>query len=586
MAKEIKSTVEKLFKEKKFLEILELFKSNQKKFKNDIFLLEGLCLSNFNLGNNNEALKSAKKIISLKENHVGAHHVIARVLASKNIDESIQYYKKLLKLSNENEIYLTEYAGLLFSLGVYKEPIEIFKKLLNNQPKNISIKISLARIYIENHDYKIAIDLLEEILKTDKFLKIKHEILNLIGTAYHNQGDYNAANKYYEKSIATNKLFIQSYLNLAVSYQEIGDFEKSRKVLDNANKIKKNAEAYRLISASKKFIKEEDLDILGMLSLNSSSSLKENERGALYFGLGKAYEDLKKYDLSSKYYLDGNNIRRKEFKNYDFEKEIEIMSGMKKIFNESYYKKFSNMSEMGKNLIFIVGMPRSGTTLLEQILSSHKDILGAGELNFFTSAMDHIFQVFDFENFKNKIFNLKKEEIINLGCFYVSKINIKVKSNSDNKYIIDKNPLNFKNIPLIFSSLPKAKIIHIRRGQNDNCLSIYKNFFYHNVMPWSYSQEELKNYYNNYKNYMDDINQKIPKFIFNINYEDLILNVEKNIKDVLGFLNLDWDPNCLEFYKNKRSVRTASISQVRQKIYQTSKDSWKNYKEYFSNLFV
>lgn len=586
MSEELKNKVQLLFKNKEFSEIINLYNNNKKEFESNLFLLEGICLASLNLEKKTEAAYFARKILSISPDHIGAHHVLAKALTDENIDESIVYYKKLITLSNKSINYLTEYAGLLYSLGVYEEPIKIFKELVKESPKNISFKISLSRIYIENHDYNLAVDILHDLLKFNNQEINRYEILNLLGTAFHNQGNYKLAKENYKKSIDIEKKNIEPYINLAVLEQEYGNFDDARAILDQVNKLKKNAESFRLISSSKKFKDENDIDLLNMLGLNHSSNLQDKEKTALHFALGKAYEDIGNYKESAKFYKSGNQLRRKEFVKYNFSQEIQILKELKEIYDENYLNKFRNISNLGEGLVFIVGMPRSGTTLLEQVLSSHHELYGAGELNYFTQGIDSIFKTFDFQNFKQKIFKLTKVEVLDLGKFYISKIENKIKPKTNKKFIIDKNPLNFKNIGLIFASLPKAKVIHIQRNQNDNCLSIYKNFFYHNVMPWSYSQDELKIYYNQYSNFMFNLKKIIPEFIYEIKYEEMTSDLESQIKTVLSYIGLDWDEKCLDFQKNKRSVRTASINQVRQGVYQTSKNSWKNYKEHFKNLFI
>ena len=586
MSQELIKKVQLLFKNKKFSEIINLYKLDKKEFENNLFLLEGICLACLNLEKKTESADFARKILSVKNDHIGANHVLAKALIDENIDESIVYYRKVIALSNKSVKYLTEYAGLLFFIGVYEEPIKIFKDLVKKSPQNLSFKISLSKIYIANHDYDLAINILNDILKFNNQQINIYEILNLLGTAYHNDGNYKLAKENYKKSIDIQNKNIEPYINLAVLEQEYGNFDDARVILDQVNKLKKNAESYRLISSSKKFKNENDADLLDMLILNSSSNLQDKDKTALHFAIGKAYEDIGHYKESAKFYQTGNQFRRKEFKKYNFPQEIKILKELKEIYDENYFNKFRNINNLGEGMIFIVGMPRSGTTLLEQVLSSHHELYGAGELNFFTQGMDEIFQTFHFQNFKKKIFKLKKKEVSDLGRFYISKIENKIKPKINKKFIIDKNPLNFKNIPLIFASLPKAKVIHIQRNQNDNCLSIYKNFFYHNVMPWSYSQDELKMYYNEYSNFMFNFKNKVPEFIYEIKYEEMISDLENQIKKVLNYIGLNWDQECLNFKKNKRSVRTASINQVRQGVYQTSKNSWKNYKEHFKDLFI
>jgi tetratricopeptide (TPR) repeat protein len=586
MTKELEIKIQNLFKKKNFQEITDLYLENKKDFESNLILLESLCLSFFNLNKQNEAKIFAEKIVLKKPEHLGAHHIIARSLLGKNLDDSIKCYKKLIQLSKYSLNYTSEYIGLLFSLGVYDEIINVTKKLIDLNPEDINLKINLVKIYIANNDFDEAILILKSILKLKILPVKKNEVLNILGTAYHNNGNYELAKKCYEECLQFDDRNIQVYINFAILEQEYGFFEKAKKILDKSNKVKKNAESYRIISLGKKFKSEEDLDIIGMQALDSSASLNMSDKISLSFALGKAFEDMEKYSVSADYYLRGNTLRRSVFQNYDFNKELKILNDMSQIFDHNFYKTFNNTSNLGENIIFVVGMPRSGTSLLEQILSSHNNIFGAGELNYFGQSIDAVFNTFDFDNYKNKILKLDKKQINEIGKYYLNKISLKNLNIDKKKYILDKNPINFKHIPLIFTSLPNSKIIHIKRNQNDNCLSIYKNFFHQNVMPWSYSEDELKKYYETYLKFMSNVKKNIERFVYEIEYEKLISNTEDEVRKLLNYLSLDWDQKCLEFYNNKRSVRTASVGQVRQKIYQTSKNKWEYFKPYFKNLFT
>jgi tetratricopeptide (TPR) repeat protein len=589
MTEKFETKIQSLFKKKDFKNIIGFYQDNSKNFEDNLILLESLCLSFFNLGNKKKSKEIAEKIILIKADHLGAHHIIARSLLDENIDDAMKSYEDLIKLSNNSTSYIQEYANLLFSLGIYTKTAKLINKLVSKNPDVISFKVNLAKTYIQNSDFDNAITLLKNIFEIEKNPLKKNEFLNLLGTAYHNKGDYDLAKECYQKCIKFDDRNVQAYINFAILEQEYGFFDKAQELLNQANKIKKNAESYRIISLGKKFKTKEDLDIIEMHALESSASLPDADRSSLFFALGKAYEDIKEYSLSGRYYVEGNKLRREFFKNYNFQKEIDFFKEMQKIYNINFFKTLTNISNLGEGLIFIVGMPRSGTTLLEQIISSHKEVIGAGELNYFSESIDEVYQLYDFENFKKEIAQMDTKKIAQLGNLYTDKIFKKkqsLNSLSREKYIIDKNPINFKLIPLIYASLPKSKIIHIKRNRNDNCFSIYKNFFYQNVMPWSYSQTELKKYYECYNEYMENISTSIKNFVHETEYEKITSNLENEIKKILNFLNLDWDDNCMNFYTNKKSVRTASLNQVRQKIYQTSKNKWEIYKPYINDLFV
>ena len=232
--------------------------------------------------------------------------------------------------------------------------------------------------------------------------------------------------------------------------------------------------------------------------------------------------------------------------------------------------------------IFVIGMPRSGTTLVEQILSSHSMVKAGGELNEMSKALNEEVAHSSSADMFQKIANLSPENINNIGKNYCRSLRL---IDGTSKHITDKLPLNFQLVSLIFSCMPNAKIIHCTRDARDNCLSIYKNYFWQEVMPWSYNQIELNLYYNLYNDLMIYYNSVFKSKIFNINYESLISNPEKNIKELIRYCDLGWEENCLQFYESKNVVKTASVAQVRNKLYASSVNSWENYQDFLPDLF-
>jgi hypothetical protein len=255
---------------------------------------------------------------------------------------------------------------------------------------------------------------------------------------------------------------------------------------------------------------------------------------------------------------------------------------LKKNFSKPFFQKHILSGFKSKQPIFIVGMPRSGTSLVEQIIASHPEVYGAGELAYLANVVNKYFKQIVPEDFFKAV-NLSDSSIFaNIGKDYVNSINL---ISNNRNYVTDKMPVNFRLIGFIKIALPNAKVIHCMRSSKDICLSIYKNFFGQEVMPWAYDQKELAIYYNNYVHLMDHWNKTLPNYIYNIQYEDLISNQEYETKKLIEFCQLSWDDSCLKFYNNKRSVSTASVNQVRKNIYKSSINSWKNYENELADLF-
>ena len=226
-------------------------------------------------------------------------------------------------------------------------------------------------------------------------------------------------------------------------------------------------------------------------------------------------------------------------------------------------------------------MPRSGTTLVEQIISSHHNVYGAGELKELTQIIKNNFSSDNKIKFVHNEQNQNEYIYEEMSNKYFDKIK---RFNFKEKFITDKTPLNFRWIGIIKLMFPESKIIHCNRNPNDNCVSLYKNIF-DGSLDWSYNIEEMSKYYKLYSDLMNFWNNKLPNDIYNLTYENLISDQKNEINKILKFCNLSYDENCFSFYKNKRQISTASVAQARNPIYKSSVENWKKYEKWLSPLF-
>ena len=310
-----------------------------------------------------------------------------------------------------------------------------------------------------------------------------------------------------------------------------------------------------------------------MIKKVENLSLNELELSNLYFALGKAFEDIKDYKKSFENYKQGNSILKKLIK-FDINDEINIFNQIKKKY--SLIRDF-NILKNDKKIIFIVGMPRSGTSLIEQILSSHDEVYGGGELIFLPKIIDN-----NFLNKENLKFKNSETQIILERCQkeYIDNINL---MDTSHHVFTDKSPLNFKYIGFIKCIFPNSKIIHCKRDAIETSWSNYKNYF-SNSLPFTNSLEDIVNFYKFYEEIMEFWKNKISSEIHEIKYETLIEEPEKNIKEILKFCELDWSEKCLNHHKNSKSIKTASATQARKPIYKTALKSTSNYLEFINPL--
>jgi hypothetical protein len=267
-------------------------------------------------------------------------------------------------------------------------------------------------------------------------------------------------------------------------------------------------------------------------------------------------------------------------KNYNFIDEVKKFQIIKNIFKNINFNYYTQNKNSEPNLIFIVGLPRSGTTLTHQIISSHSKIYGAGELPILNIEFS---KKINDKSFLKSFLNAINSDNTNLIDNYAVDLEKKFKE-FDDKIILDKSPLNFMWIGFIKILFPAAKIIHCKRNLKDVALSIYKNHFDGGSIPWGYSENTLVEYIKEYKNLMDFWQQKMPDEVYNCEYENLVNNQFKEISNILNFCNLNLEKNCLDHTKNTTGIKTVSISQARQPIYKTSINISDNYLDYLDFL--
>ena len=515
------------------------------KLKKDIQLVVDVYKS----GDFHKAEHLVKDLIVDNPNVVFLYNLLGLILVEqKKIDEAIKCYEDGIKIDpNFSMIYNN--LGLLY---------------FRHKPDN---GIEKAESY-----YKKAISL-------DKKLP---EAQNNLGSLYNSLNKVDEAIICYKNAININPKFSFAHHNLGAAYVSLGIFEDARKHFKEAIKLNPSfVDTHRMLSRITKYTnKDEHLDQLEKLykNINEKDLRSKVEIG---FGLGKAYEDMENFDKSFLYYKEANLLHRKNIK-YSFKDEKDNFDQVKDTYSSKLYSKYINSGYFDSSPIFIIGMPRSGTTLVEQILSSHKEVYGADEVEFISEIINKNFSDKNLRLFFDEIVEFDKSNLKKFGEEYIKKMN-NLSQNSPRS--TDKFPANFLNIGFIKLILPKSKIIHCQRNSRDNCFSIFKNHFGSGKVTFAYKLDEIVDYYNLYNDMMSYWIKLLPDFIFNIKYENLISNTKREVEKLLKFCDLDWSDDCLDFHKNKRPIKTASDTQVRNKIYKTSIDSWKNYEKHLTEYF-
>ena len=310
-----------------------------------------------------------------------------------------------------------------------------------------------------------------------------------------------------------------------------------------------------------------------MFELYLNEDISEEQRCHINFGLAKACEDLGNFELAYTHYGEGN-VLRKKLLNYDINQDVEVFRQIK--FNYPRIEQNSLASKIfPKNLIpiFIVGMPRSGTTLVEQIISSHSQVTGAGELSFAKQFGDAI---------ATGITKVNNEVLLDFRHNYLSKLQT---VSNGNLIITDKMPQNFRFIGLLAAAFPEAKIIHVKRNPAAVCWANYKQYFVSKSIGYCYALDDVISYHKLYENLMEFWTNTLSNRIYKLDYEKLTVNQESETRQLIEYLGLDWDENCLSPQNNMRSVSTASNVQVRKKVYRGSSEQWRKYQPFLNGAF-
>ena len=537
-----------------------------------------------------------------------------RLHTNKNYKEAEVLYNKVL-LSEPTNYDALRHLGILFQdLKENEKAYNYFMEALKVNPKGFQAMSNLGTIHMLNKNYELAHKCLMNSFKINSDYV---PTINNLAAYYHKVHDPKNAIHYAKLSLTiqpnnplalvqyTKALIINGKLeeaidllekltenypenddiryNLSAAYREIGEFKKANKL--STELFKKD---YQNVSYFIGYTKDNNNKLTEKHINYYSERLESEDLGIedkilINYAFFEYFRNQKNYQKAGSYLIKSNDAQY-SVKEFDLRHEKQFFEKLKIIFSKKL--DFICEERVKKQIpVFVCGMPRSGTTLCEQILSSHSKVTGAGELDFLTEATDtRLIQPTD-EQIKNfEVFLKSKNRLKSARNKYLEKLAQRDKN--DSLYICDKMPHNFLFIGLIKLILPEAKIIYCKRDPMDNCFSLYSHKFIDVSHQYSYNQKMLVKYYKLHedimkfwlKNYTDDI--------FILDNEELVNNQETMSKKLIDFCDLSWEKQCLEFHKNKRQVRTASIEQVRKPMNNKSIGAWKKYESYLSEMLL
>jgi len=435
------------------------------------------------------------------------------------------------------------YTDTLVDTGREEEAIELLERELRKHPRSAEIHMAMHQAQMKLGNRDEAIESLNKVLEISPGNSDAHVTLSKILMT---EGRMAEAETEIRKALAIRPDDINAYMNLATIH---------------------------------KFDSAQDPDIVAMVHLHEKSVPASNERMHLGFTLGKCFEKLKDYERAFAYLKEANDIRNAKIR-IDPAVELAHMQSIIDTYSAETLRCTSGIED--DTPIFVLGMPRCGSTLTEQILAAHPDVDSKGEWSYFEYALHLLHQDDEPPLTLERITRFSTDEWQELGDKFLERIH---SENPHAKRVTDKTLPNIRMIGAIHCALPKAKIIHVRRHPLDTCLSIYKENFGGYMMDFAYNLEHLGNYYRMYQKLMQHWRDILPAGVmYELDYEKLVENQEEETRKLLAFCGLPWDDQCLQFNKAKNIVKTASIAQVRKPIYKSSMAAWKRYEKQLQPL--
>ena len=478
--------------------------------------------------------------------HVEAMRLLALIGEKLHILDDAEFLLESALAFEPNNLQVQlDYIGILQKRQKFSLALEEAKRIQESDPDKNSFKLIYANALAAAGRYEDALELyLKELPKQPKNPTLRMAM----GHAYKTIGSQKAAISSYEGATKLRHDFGDAYWSLA----NLKTYKFSRKQIKSMESVANNPE----------------------------TSLEDKYHTC--FALGKALEDQGEYERSFKYYEIGNSLKKTESR-YDADKMTTELAMQMEICTTSFFSERQNFGSKRPDPIFIVGLPRAGSTLLEQILASHSQVEGTLELPNILSLVRKLQgrrRLSDRPRYPDILNSLSEEEFKTFGEQYIS--DTAFHRNHKRAFFTDKMPNNFRHIGLIHLILPNAKIIDARRDPLDCCFSCFKQLFAEG-QEFTYSLKDLSQYYEDYLKLMSHWDRVLPGRVLKVDHEEVIQNVKAQVMRILDYCELKFEEKCLEFYNTDRAVRTASSEQVRQPIYKSS-EQWKNFEPFLTEL--
>ncbi|TPL54181.1 tetratricopeptide repeat-containing sulfotransferase family protein [Mesorhizobium sp. B2-4-6] len=522
-------------------------------------------------GRRQEAEALYRQVLGQQPNHAAALHFLGLLLhQTGRSEEGLDLIERSVTLQPENADFLNNMGTVMRDLGRIAAAIDFFRGAVDIRPDQLAARDNLGSSLTQLGQFDAAEEIYRGTIGRNPF-----HVRARVGLAETLQeaGRLDEAIKLFREALSIRPKDAELLYGLGVAMMEKGKLDEATDLARRALAIAPNmAKAWLLLTQVKRQT-ERDKELSGMEAEHAKAPQGSLARMQLSFGLGKVNDDLKDYGRAFDYFAEGNAIRRKAI-DYDPARTRGEFEAMKAAFDTAFFEKHKPSGISDDTPIFVVGMPRSGTTLVEQIIASHSQVFGAGELNILKTAVGKQFPMSMPGGFPAGIADMPDKVFAEAGQAYLDMLHTRYPGY---RHVTDKMPGNFLLVGFLHMMLPKAKIVHCARDAAATCLSIFKVHFRGDGHRYGYDLGELADFHNLYTDIMAHWRKVLPGVVHDVRYEDFVADQEGQTRALMAHLGLPWDDKVLSFHETDRPVRTASAAQVRQPMYQGSVDLWKRY---------
>jgi len=565
------------------------FAKAEQSYRRSIAIDENYAEAHNNLGNalraqnkQEEAVREYERAIDIRESYPEAYNNLGTVFREMHkLEQAEASFRRALAFRPKYLDGLNNLANILVAQKKYEDGVRVLGDTLKLYPNDLQTLINTARAHMARGAYPMANRAIQTALKEHPE---NVEVLTLAGQIAHDLDQYEDSIGCFEKALRARPNNIEALNYYGVALKSVGRLDDARKTFIKALEVQPRAiGTYSNLVDLEKFTPENPLFQTMERIVERVKNPESAPYMALHFALGKAYDDMGEYEKAFHHYSVGARLKRKTL-TYNEAEVAQFFDDTKRIFTKEFITRKDFVGNPTRVPIFIVGMPRSGSTLTEQIISAHPKIFGAGEIKNLSYSIAALRLKFpSLPKFPLLAEVMRPSHLTTISNNYLTAVN---KISNKAERVTDKLLTNFFFAGLIHMTFPNAKIVHTKRNPVDSCLSTWTKLF-KDDMPHSYDLGELGRYHRRYQDLMEHWREVLPAHAFlEVQYEDVVADPETNARRVIDFLELEWDPRCLKFHESDRPVKTASVSQVRKPIYKTSVERGRRYGDKLNPLLA